>query len=169
MLNKPAGYLTAREDLHKKVVMELVPSSRRDLSPVGRLDEDTEGVLLITNDGMLNHRLLRPDNHVAKKYLAKVDTPLPADAKERLESPMDLKDFVTAGGSYEQVDAYSAYLTITEGKYHQVKRMFGALGCKVTELRRVSFGSLTCADLDAGECRRLTEEELRALKGEAEK
>lgn len=168
LLHKPAGYVTAREDASHAVVMSLIPSKRKDLSPVGRLDEDTEGVLLITNDGLLNHKLLRPENHVAKEYFVKVDKPLPENAKEILENPIELKDFTTKGGIYEPIDETSAYLTITEGKFHQVKRMFWTLGCTVEYLKRVSFGPLTLGDLPVGQARALTEEEIQALRAAAE-
>lgn len=164
VMNKPAGYLTAREDRNKPVVMSLVPSKRKDLSPVGRLDEDTEGILLITNDGLLNHQLLSPKNHVKKKYYAELDKPLPDNAKEILEAPIEFQDFTSKPGEYEKLSERSAYLTITEGKFHQVKRMFWKVGCEVTYLKRVSFGPLELKDLPLGEVRKLTEEELRSLK-----
>ena len=166
LLYKTAGYLTARSDPDKPVVMSLIPSVKKDLSPVGRLDEDTEGLLLITNDGMLNHRLAGPKFHVTKKYYVECDKPFPANARELLEAPMVFKDFTTAGAVYEKLSETSCFLTITEGKYHQVKRMMAKLGCEVTYLRRETFGSLTLSGMKPGECRPLTDEEIRELKKE---
>ncbi len=166
ILYKPAGYLTARSDPEKSLVMSLIPSVKKDLSPVGRLDEDTEGLLLITNDGMLNHKLAGPKFHVPKKYYVECGQPLPDDAGELLEAPMNFKDFTTAGAVYEKLSDTSCFLTITEGKYHQVKRMMAKIGCEVTYLRRETFGSLTLSGMEPGECRLLTEEEIRELKKE---
>ena len=164
LLNKPAGYLSATEDRYDPVVMDLIESKRKDLSPVGRLDKDTEGLLLITNDGLLNHQLLSPKSHVSKKYYVVTDKPLPENSKEMLESPMDLGDFITKPGIYEKIDDKSSYLTIYEGKYHQVKRMYEKLGLTVTYLQRVEFAFLKLDNLKIGEYRRLSEEEIDKLK-----
>lgn len=164
ILNKPSGYVTARTDDKKKVVMELIPSTRTDLSPVGRLDEDTEGVLLITNDGELNHRLVSPRHHVKKRYFAELDADLPDNAGEILSQPIEFNDFTSHPAEYEKIDARHAYLTITEGKFHQVKRMFHHIGCEVIYLRREAFGPLTADGLTVGDVRALTEEEIAQLK-----
>ncbi len=164
ILNKPSGYVTARTDDKKKVVMELIPSTRTDLSPVGRLDEDTEGVLLITNDGELNHRLVSPRHHVKKRYFAELDADLPDNAGEILSQPIEFSDFTSHPAEYEKIDARHAYLTITEGKFHQVKRMFHHIGCEVIYLRREAFGPLTADGLAVGDVRALTEEEIAQLK-----
>ena len=164
LLNKPAGYLSATEDRYDHVVMELVNSQRKDLYPVGRLDKDTEGLLIICNDGDLTHRLLSPKYHVNKKYYAELDKPLPDNAKELLEAPMDLGDFITKGSSFEKINDTSAYLTISEGKFHQVRRMFEKTGCTVTYLKRVSFAFLTLEGLETGQYRKLSEEEIEKLK-----
>lgn len=164
LLNKPAGYLSATEDRHDPVVMELVHSQRKDLYPVGRLDKDTEGLLLICNDGDLTHRLLSPKYHVDKKYYAELDKPLPDNTKELIEAPMDLGDFITKGSVFEKISDTSAYLTISEGKFHQVRRMFEKVGCTVTYLKRVSFAFLTLEGLETGEYRKLSEEEVEKLK-----
>jgi len=166
ILYKPAGVLSACSDPKKPVVMSLIPTKRVDLSPVGRLDEDTEGLLLITNDGALAHRLIGPKNHVKKKYYAELNAPLPDNAKDLLESPMDLGDFVTKPAEYERIGERAAFLTLTEGKFHQVKRMFEKTGCEVTYLRRESFGPLTLNGLSTGEARRLTDREADILKRE---
>ena len=164
LLNKPSGCVTARTDENHPVVMDLVPSDVPDLAPVGRLDKDTEGVLLITNDGELAHRLLSPKYHVPKKYYAECRSPFPEEAKTLLENPMIFKDFTTEGAVFEKLTDSSAYLTVTEGKFHQVKRMFLKIGCEVTYLRRESFAGLTLEGLAPGEYRKLSEEETTALR-----
>ena len=156
VLYKPAGYLSACSDVRRPVVMELVPSKRKDLFPVGRLDFDTEGLLLITNDGELNHRLLSPKYEVHKKYYAELDKDLPEDAKEKLSQPVAFKDFISRPAVLEIIDARRAYLTVTEGKYHEVKRLFQSIGCEVTYLRRETFGRLTLNGLKRGECRKIS-------------
>ena len=165
VMNKPADYLTAREDKRYPVIMDIVESVRKDLVPVGRLDKDTEGVLLITNDGDLNHNLLSPKSHVQKVYYAELDADLPDDAKETLSKPMVFSDFTAApADNFEVITKRSAYLTISEGKFHQVKRMFAKLGCNVTYLKRVRFANLEVDDLKPGEYRPLTKEEIETLK-----
>jgi len=164
ILNKPAGYLTANEDSRDPVVMDLIQSKRKDLSPVGRLDKDSEGLLLITNDGKLNHELLSPNNHVLKKYYVELDSTLNPLADELLSKPMDLGDFITKPATFEKISDTSAYLTISEGKFHQVKRMFSKIGNEVTYLKREEFKNLTLNDLSIGEYRELTHEELEGLK-----
>lgn len=164
ILNKPAGYISATEDRQYPTVMELVPSIRSDLAPVGRLDLDTEGLLLITNDGQLTHYLLSPKHHVPKKYYVEVDSSLPKDAKEQFSKPMKFEEFTSQPAQYENIDEHSAYLTIHEGKFHQVKRMFEKIGCTVTYLKRIEFGNLSLGDLQIGEYRPCTQEELNILK-----
>lgn len=175
MLNKPAGVISATEDAREKTVLELVAGSRRkDLFPVGRLDKDTEGLLLITNDGALAHRLLSPRHHVDKCYYAKVQGIVTKEDKKRFSEGVNIgtegSKEQTAYGRLEIIRADSGLgiseirLTIQEGRYHQVKRMFEAVGKKVLYLRRESMGSLVLdKDLKPGECRRLTDEELRNL------
>ena len=165
VMNKPADYLTAREDKRYPVVMDIIHSVRKDLVPVGRLDKDTEGVLLITNDGELNHALLSPKYHVQKTYYAKLDADLPANAKEVLSKPMEFSDFVAApADDFVEIDKRTALLTISEGKFHQVKRMFAKLGCNVTYLKRIKFANLEVNDLKPGQYRPLTSEEIATLK-----
>lgn len=163
ILNKPQGYICATEDANHPVIMELVPTIRKDLSPVGRLDKDTEGLIIITNDGELNHRLLSPKSHVDKTYYVEVDTVIPDNAKEIFSKPMEFEEFTSLPASYEKISDTSAYLTIHEGKYHQVKRMFEKIGCTVTFLKRIQFGPLTLDGLETGDYRELTQEELEAL------
>ena len=164
ILNKPQGYLSATEDNYDKTIMELIDSKRKDLVPVGRLDKDSEGLILITNDGQLNHKLLDPKNHVDKKYYVEVDTKLVDNAEDLFKEPMDLGDFITKPARFEKIDDYHAYLTISEGKFHQVKRMFSKIGSEVIYLKRISFKNLVLGDLKIGEYRYLTDEELEILK-----
>ena len=170
ILYKPAGYLTATEDRSKPTVMELIPSKRKDLAPVGRLDLDTEGLLLVTNDGDLSHRLLSPKYHVEKTYYAELRSDLPENAAELLSRPMSFSDFTAKpADGFEKLSARSARLTISEGKYHQVKRMFAKIGCEVLYLRRERFGPLNLQGLEPGEARKLTEEESKNLKKSGDK
>ena len=163
LLNKPAGFLSATQDSHYPVVMELVPCIRKDVGIVGRLDKDTEGLLLLTNDGELNHRLLSSKNHVLKKYYVQVDTDIPDNAEDVFSKPIVFEEFTSLPAEFEYIDNRSAYLTICEGKYHQVKRMFEKIGCTVTYLKRVQFGSLTLDVLESGQYRTLTEGEIKDL------
>ncbi len=164
ILNKPQGYLSATEDKYDKTIMELIKSKRKDLVPVGRLDKDTEGLILLTNDGQLNHKLLDPKNHVDKKYYVEVDTKIIDSAQDIFSKPMDLGDFITKPAKLEIIDDYHAYLTISEGKFHQVKRMFSKIGSEVIYLKRVSFKNLELDNLQIGEYRYLSDEELYELK-----
>ena len=164
ILNKPQDYLSATEDKYNKTIMELIDSKRKDLVPVGRLDKDTEGLILITNDGQLNHKLLDPKNHVDKKYYVEVDTKIVDNASDIFKEPMDLGDFITKPAKFERIDDYHAYLTISEGKFHQVKRMFSKIGSEVIYLKRISFKNLDLGDLPIGEFRYLTDEELETLR-----
>lgn len=164
ILNKPAGYVSATEDNLYPTVMELIPSIRNDLYPVGRLDLDTEGLLLVCNDGQLTHELLSPKKHVLKKYYVEFEGSLPENVIDIFAQPMDLDDFVTKPAQLEVLDQDKAYLTISEGKFHQVKRMFQKVGCEVTYLQRVCFGPLELKDLEIGRARALTPEEIELLK-----
>lgn len=164
ILNKPIGYVSATEDNVYPTVMELIPSIRNDLYPVGRLDLDTEGLLLVCNDGQLTHELLSPKKHVLKKYYVEFEGSLPENAIDIFAQPMDLDDFVTKPAQLEVLDQDKAYLTISEGKFHQVKRMFQKVGCEVTYLQRVCFGPLELKDLEIGQARALTPEEIELLK-----
>lgn len=164
ILNKPAGYVSAKEDTLHPTVMELIPSIRNDLYPVGRLDLDTEGLLLVCNDGQLTHELLSPKKHVLKKYYVEFEGTLPENAVEIFAQPMDLDDFVTKPAKLEVLEPDKAYLTISEGKFHQVKRMFQNVGCEVSYLKRVCFGPLELKDLEIGQARALTSKEIELLK-----
>lgn len=166
MLNKPSGVLTAREDGRQETVMDLLPPVYETLScmPVGRLDRDTAGLLLLTTDGELAHRLLSPARHVDKVYEARVEGTLDAGDVSAFAAGIPLKDFTALPALLEIIAPDRARVTVREGKYHQVKRMFGAVGKPVLELRRISFGPLTLDEaLAPGEYRELTREEEAAL------
>lgn len=172
MLNKPGGTISATEDKKQSTVIDLIESKKRkDLFPVGRLDKDTEGLLLITNDGALAHRLLSPKKHVDKVYYAEIDgqvtgqtvklfaSGLNIGTEEQEEWTRPAKLVVLESGLTSRIS-----LTIQEGKFHQVKRMFQAVGMDVTYLRRESMGPLTLDPaLKAGEYRELTETEVKQL------
>ena len=170
MLHKPAGVVTATEDNLHRTVMDLLKTARKDLFPVGRLDIDTEGLLLITNDGELAHQLLSPKKHVDKVYFARVAGALPEDAAQRMAEGMTLRDGTPALPAELAIDGTDGdetlvRLTIREGKFHQVKRMFEALGCRVTYLKRLSMGPLALdPELPCGAARPLTEQEIQAVK-----
>ncbi|WP_314291562.1 pseudouridine synthase [Leptotrichia massiliensis] len=174
MMNKPAGVISATEDNHHKTVIDLLNDEYRtyDIFPVGRLDIDTEGLLLLTNDGILSHNLLSPKKHVDKKYYVKIANSLSDDDIKMLENGIKLEEnFVTKKAKVEIICNNSeknenlAYITISEGKFHQVKRMFKAVNNEVLYLKRVKMGSLSLDEkLKLGEYRELTEEELNNLK-----
>lgn len=170
MLHKPAGVLTATEDKRQETVMDLLtPDLRRlSLAPVGRLDKDTEGLLLITDDGDLAHRLLAPKSHVDKVYYAELASPLGAEDCAAFE------EGITLGDGYECMsaglelleDGRKVLITLREGKFHQIKRMVAARGSEVLYLKRLTMGSLRLDEtLERGEYRFLTPEEIAALGG----
>lgn len=183
MLNKPSGVVSATQDSVDKTVVDLItcPHSR-ELFPVGRLDKDTEGLLLLTNDGALAHQLLSPRKHVSKTYLVWAEGRVTEADVELLEHGMDIGDEkltrpAAVGNmsfhnmSFQGIAAIQTRLefTITEGRYHQVKRMFAKIGKPVQYLKRLSMGSLVLDDtLAMGEFRELTEEEICSLKMEVE-
>lgn len=167
MLHKPAGVLTATEDRKQSTVLDLLPPELRriGLAPVGRLDKDTEGLLLLTNDGELAHRLLSPKYHVDKRYLARVDGELSAADTEAFARGMTLGDGLEClPAGLEVLPDRVCIVTLREGKFHQVKRMLAARGAPVLYLKRLSMGPLTLDDsLAAGAYRLLRAEEILAL------
>lgn len=172
MLYKPQGVVSATEDRRHKTVIDLLDGENRsDLFPVGRLDIDTEGLLLLTNDGDLAHRLLAPNKHVDKQYFAKISGVLPEDSIAQMASGMMLEDGTPVKPAHLEILTEASddglaqvILTIQEGKFHQVKRMFEVLGCHVVYLKRLSMGSLKLdPKLQPGEYRPLTECELAEL------
>lgn len=171
MHNKKMGYITATEDVEEMTVMDLLPDEYRHFKvfPVGRLDKDSEGLLLITNDGDLAHRLLSPGKKVEKKYYVRVEGGLGVSDVERFKEGIKLDDgYVTLPANLEilsQGDVSEAYVSIVEGKFHQVKRMFLAVGKRVRYLKRVAMGPLVLdKNLKPGHFRELTDKELLELK-----
>ena len=167
LLHKPAGVLTATEDRKQPTVLDLLPPELRriGLAPVGRLDKDTEGLLLLTNDGELAHRLLSPKYHVEKRYFARVDGELSAADAEAFARGMTLGDGLEClPAGLELLPGHACIVTLREGKFHQVKRMLAARGAPVLYLKRLSMGPLTLDDsLAAGAYRLLRAEEILAL------
>ena len=170
MLHKPAGVVSATEDSREKTVLDLVrPEDRKNgLFPVGRLDKDTEGLLLLTDDGELAHWLLSPKKHVDKTYYAKIDGQVTEEHVKQFREGLDIGDekktlpavlTILLSGPVSEIE-----VTIHEGRFHQIKRMFEAVGCKVTYLKRLSMGSLVLDEtLPPEEYRPLTEAELEGL------
>lgn len=172
MLNKPSGVISATEDKRHKTVIDILENNYRtyDIFPVGRLDIDTEGLLLLTNDGQLSHNLLSPNKHVDKKYYVELKTEITEEMIEKLENGIKLEEnFITKNAKIEMLknenNLKKVFITITEGKFHQVKRMFKAVNNEVLYLKRVQMGNLKLdKKLSLGEYRELTENELRNLK-----
>lgn len=168
MLHKPAGVVTATEDKRDRTVLDLIDSPlKKQLFPVGRLDKDTEGLLLLTNDGALAHRLLSPKKHVSKVYYARIAGCVTKEDVQAFSEGLDLGDFTSMPAELKILSAgeeSEIEVTVCEGKFHQVKRMFEAVGKKVLYLKRLSMGKL-CLDerLEVGEYRPLTQEEIGLL------
>jgi len=168
MLNKPQGYVSAVYDKHLPVVTDLITDNylHFDVFPVGRLDIDTEGLLILTNDGDLTHRVLSPKSHVNKTYFVRCALPVEDSCKDAFREGVILDDgYKTMPAQLEKCpDAHECLLTIMEGKFHQVKRMMEAVGNKVIYLKRIKMGSLTLDEaLPLGEIRELTEHEVTLL------
>ena len=167
LMNKPAGVISATEDPRERTVLDLIGGQqRRGLFPVGRLDKDTEGLLLITNDGELAHRLLSPGRHVDKVYFARLDGPVGERERELFAQGLRVDETLTAMPAVLEIlePANEVRVTIREGKFHQVKRMFAAVGREVLYLKRLSMGPLSLdKGLAAGAYRRLTEGEESAI------
>lgn len=164
LLNKPAGVVSATEDKKYKTVCELIPT-HRDIAPVGRLDIDTEGLLLLTDDGKLSHELLSPKKHVDKTYYAEVDGKITDEVVKGFEEGIDYgEDKPSQPGKLEIIDVEgknAAYVTIHEGKFHQIKRMFEVYDLHVTYLKRISMGKLTLPDdLKPGEYVKITKDQI---------
>lgn len=167
MLNKPAGVLSAVTDNNCKTVLDLLDvTPKKGLFPVGRLDKDTEGLLLITNDGQLAHDLLSPNKHVDKTYYVELDGDLVDSDIGLFKEGLDIGEKALTKPAVLEIleERNKALITITEGKYHQVKRMFNAIGLTVTYLKRLSMGNLKLDEtLEIGECRKLTDKEIESL------
>lgn len=167
MLHKPAGIISATEDnMHQTVLDYFKNEPCKNLYPVGRLDKDTEGLLLITNDGELGHRLLSPRHHIPKTYYVELLKPVTSNDAKQLEDGIDIGEKrLTLPAKIQILTDKTLYITITEGKFHQIKRMFEAVDNKVQYLKRISMGALTLDEaLPKGEYRRLTSDEISYLK-----
>ena len=167
MLHKPKGYVSATEDKEHQTVLALVPPEwkGRDLFPAGRLDKDTTGLMIITDDGVLAHNILSPRKHVQKVYGVELDIPVTEEMQKGFSAGVELNDGVCKEAKLVITGEKTAEVTLKEGRYHQIKRMFGCYGAKVVELHRIAMGDLYLPDdLAEGECRELTEEELKKLQ-----
>ncbi len=169
ILNKPAGVVSATEDTRDKTVLDLLPPDvrRTGMFPCGRLDKNTLGLVLLTDNGELGHKLLAPKSHVAKVYRFKSKFPVSEADTKRFEGGLTLEDGYETKPAKMQLDedGTGGLITLVEGKYHQIKRMLEALDNKITYLERISFGPLTLDEtLERGEWRYLTESEIEALE-----
>ena len=171
MLNKPEGYVSATEDKNAPVVTDLLlPADGARVHPCGRLDKYTLGLMILTDDGEMSHRLLAPARHVPKTYKYNCESPLSESDKERLCAGVHIEGgYLTKPCEIAMQSEFEGEITLHEGKYHQIKQMFGAVGNKITYLERITFGPLTLDPaLERGEWRYLTEDEI-ALLAEAAK
>lgn len=166
MLNKPKGYISATHDDSAQTVIDLVPEYQHlSIFPVGRLDKDTEGLLLITNDGQFNHNLMSPTKHVSKTYEVVSKFPIKESDILAFEKGIELSDGPVKPAQLIKVSDTTSHVTIYEGKYHQVKRMFHAIENEVLELKRLKIANLAIdGNLQSGEYRLLTDEELQLLQ-----
>jgi 16S rRNA pseudouridine516 synthase len=158
IMNKAAGFITATEDSREKTVMELLPEwvNKKDLFPVGRLDKDTEGLLLFTNNGKLAHELLSPKKHVDKTYQVKLLKEIDEKSVKLLEEGVDIGGYITKPSKVQIINNMEILLTISEGKFHQVKKMLEAVENKVIYLKRLRFGNLELGDLPIGRVREIS-------------
>lgn len=167
MLNKPEGYISATDDPREKTVLELLDDRSRKLGlfPAGRLDKNTTGLLILTNDGGLCHRILSPKNHVAKTYFFRSERDITEEDRLRLERGINLDGELTKPAKVVLSDSRSGEITITEGKFHQIKRMLEAVCNKITYLERIEFAGIPLdRTLSRGKWRELTKDEEEVLK-----
>ena len=166
ILNKPKGYISATEDRSQKTVLDLIPEKyfRKGLFPAGRLDKDTTGMMIITDDGEFAHNILSPKKHIRKTYRVTIDIDIDQNMIKQFEKGIVLKDHICCPAIIKVQDVHTALVTITEGKYHQIKRMFGCFGAKVLELHRITMGNLNLpVDISEGCCREITDQEMKLL------
>ena len=166
ILNKPAGYISATEDRSQKTVLDLIDTkySHREMFPAGRLDKDTTGMMIITDDGQFAHNILAPKKHISKTYEVEIDLPVTEEMRQGFEKGINLNDGVCKTAELRITGENTAIVVLTEGRYHQIKRMFGCFGAKVTKLHRIAMGELNLpTDLKEGESRELSKEELELL------
>ena len=167
LLNKPRGYVsTAHDERGRKTVLGLVDTSER-VYPVGRLDLNSEGLILLTNDGDLTNLLLHPRFKIRKTYRAKISGTLTEEKLDKLRAGVELEDGLTAPAEIYLLGENLVEITIHEGRNRQIRRMFAAIGCDVTRLKRIKFANLTLDGLKVGASRKLTAEEVATLKGES--
>lgn len=165
LMNKPKGYISATEDYKQDTVLDLIPEyAYLHLFPVGRLDKDTTGALILTTDGELTHRLISPKYHVDKIYYVEVDKILDPSIKDKFEHGLKLDGEELLPSKFEYLDEHHARVTLHQGKYHQVKRMFEYFGYTVINLHRETFAFLTLEGIEEGNYRELTDEEISKLK-----
>ena len=167
LLNKPKGYISSTEITSQKTVLDLVPEEykNRNLFPAGRLDKDTTGLMLITDDGEFAHNILSPRKHVKKEYEVTLDIPVTLNMVEGFKEGINLNDGECKSADLEITGEYTAKVTITEGRYHQIKRMFGCYGAKVIELNRICMGNLYLPkSLMLGEVKEATQDELQMIQ-----
>lgn len=167
ILNKPKGYISATEDKSQRTVLELVPEEfkERELFPAGRLDKDTTGLMLITNDGVMAHNILSPRKHIKKIYEVTIDIDMTDEMVDGFKNGIRLNDAECKSAELKITRKNTGIVIIKEGRYHQIKRMFGCYGAKVLELNRIGMGNLNLPKkLKLGECRELTENELEKLQ-----
>ena len=169
IMNKPKGYVTTvKDDKGCKTVMDLLPPINDRIYPVGRLDYDTEGLLIMTNDGALADRLMRPANEIPKTYLAKIEGEISEQALSKLRSGVYIDGVKTGRSNVKVVDKTKEFtkisVTITEGKNRQIRKMFESVGKEVVFLKRIKIGDLTLSGLDRGQVRKLTKEEIYYLQ-----
>lgn len=166
VLNKPKGYVSATTDESEKTVIDLCPDEflNRNLFPVGRLDKDTTGLMIISDDGDFAHNILSPKKHVSKKYYVELSGDLSTTMVDDFKNGIKLIDGECKSSTLEIIDKRKCYVTLTEGRYHQIKRMFGCYGLEVLELKRIKIGNLELPkELEEGSCRELTQEELNSI------
>lgn len=167
ILNKPKGYVSATSDVLQKTVLDLVPSKykNRNLFPAGRLDKDTTGLMLITDDGLFAHNILSPKKHVKKEYEVTIDIPMTDEMVKGFKNGIDLKDGKCKPAILEITGEYTGKVIITQGRYHQIKRMFGIFNAKVVSLNRICIGNLYLPDnLKLGQIKELTDDELDKIQ-----
>ncbi len=165
IMNKPKGYIcTVKDDKDRKTVMDLLPQNIKRLFPVGRLDYDTEGLLILTNDGELTYKLTHPKNEIPKTYLVKTEKPISDDDIQKLRNGVVIDGIKTKKCNVRKIDETKTgaklHITITEGRNRQIRKMIEAVGNNVDFLKRIKIGDLTLSGLDRGETRKLTSEEV---------
>ena len=167
LLNKPEGYVSTTDTRTEKTVLDLIPDKykNRELFPAGRLDKDTTGLMLITDDGQLAHNILSPKKHVKKIYEVTIDIPTTEEMVKGFKEGIKLNDGECKSAILEITGEYTAKVTLVEGRYHQIKRMFGCFGAKVTKLNRICMGNLELPkDLEKGKFREATDDELDKIQ-----